>query len=144
MRRQIAILFVLIALAAAADKQETVQQLAARAEAAHGDDRVSLFLEAAQRQVKNADDLYVAGKAEEGLAAVEDVSTFAAKAHDAAINSGKKLKTAEIEIRKMAEKLRDMKRTLNFEDQGPVQKVIDHLESLRSDLLSHMFGKGGK
>jgi hypothetical protein len=144
MRTRTTILFVLLSLAAATDKQETLQQLVARAEAAHGDDRVSLYLEAAQRQLRNADELYVAGKSDEGHAAVDDVTTYSAKAHDAAIESGKKLKNAEIVVRKMAEKLRDIKRTLNFEDQGPVQTDIDKLESLRTDLLTHMFGKGKK
>jgi hypothetical protein len=40
----------------------------------------------------------------------------------------------------MANKLRDMKHTLNFEDQAPVQEAIDHLERVRTDLLARMFG----
>jgi hypothetical protein len=42
----------------------------------------------------------------------------------------------------MAAKLRDIKRSLNFDDQAPVQAAADRLENLRTDLLSHMFGKG--
>jgi hypothetical protein len=70
------------------------------------------------------------------------VATYSEKAHDAAIQSGKKLKNTEIDFRKMSAKLRDIKRTLNFDDQAPVQAAADRLESLRTDLLSHMFGKG--
>ena len=57
---------------------------------------------------------------------------------------GKRLKDTEIAVRKMAEKFRDVKRTLPFEDQAPVQQAIDSLEKMRTDLLAVMFGKKGK
>ncbi len=44
-------------------------------------------------------------------------------------------------LRKMAAKLRDIKRTLVFEDQAPVQATVDHLEQVRTELLARMFGK---
>jgi hypothetical protein len=37
-----------------------------------------------------------------------------------------------------------MKRAVAFEEQAPLQTAADHLESLRTDLLSHMFSKGKK
>jgi len=114
----------------------------ARAEAAKVEDRPALFVEIAWRQLKSADQLYTAGKVEEAQAALKDVVSCSETAHDAAIQSGKRLKNTEIEFRKMAAKLRDIKRSLNFDDQAPVQAAADRLESLRTDLLSHMFGKG--
>ena len=85
--------------------------------------------------------VFGAGKDEEALAAVKDVMTYSEKAHDAALASGNKLKNTEIALRKMAGKLRDIKRTLSFDDQAPVQAAADRLEALRTDLLSKMFGK---
>jgi hypothetical protein len=41
----------------------------------------------------------------------------------------------------MADKLRDIKRTLAFEDQPPVQQAIDRLEDIRTTLLKEMFAK---
>jgi hypothetical protein len=123
-------------------KTETLQELIAREEAARVEDRPALCTEIAERQLKSADELYTAGKVEEAQAALKDVVTYSEKAHDAAIQSGKKLKNTEIDFRKMAAKLRDIKRSLNFDDQAPVQAAADRLESLRTDLLSHMFGKG--
>jgi hypothetical protein len=90
----------------------------------------------------SANESYKAGRSEQGQSAVEDVVRCAGKARDAAIQSGKRLKDTEIIVRKMAEKLRDIKRTLNFEDQAPVQNAVDQLETIRTELLSHMFGKG--
>lgn len=123
-------------------KQETLQELIVRAESAHIDDRPALYIEVSERQLRSASELYSAGKVEDGGTAVNDVVTYSEKAHDAAIKSGKKLKKTEIALRKMAAKLRDLKRNLSFDDQAPVQAAADHLENLRTELLSHMFGKG--
>jgi hypothetical protein len=130
------------ALSVFASKPESLQDLIARADAAKVDDRPALYVEIAERQLKTADDSFTTGKVENAQAAVKDVVTYSEKAHDAAIQSGKKLKNTEIDFRKMAAKLRDIKRTLNFDDQAPVEAAADRLESLRTDLLSHMFGKG--
>ena len=44
----------------------------------------------------------------------------------------------------MAEKFRDVKHNLPFDDQAPVEQAIDRLEKMRTDLLSVMFSKKGK
>jgi polyhydroxyalkanoate synthesis regulator phasin len=144
MRPQITIAAALLATSflAFAARQETLQQLMARAESARVEDRPALCIEIAERQLKSADELYTAGKIDDARTAVQDVVTYSEKAHDAAIQSGKRVKNTEIDFRKMAAKLRDIKRSLNFDDQAPVQAAADRLESLRTDLLSHMFGKG--
>jgi hypothetical protein len=144
MRPQITIAAVLLATSflALAYRQETLQELIARADSARVEDQPALYVDIAERQLKSADDLYTAGKVEEARAAVQDVVTYSEKAHDAAIQSGKKLKNTEIAFRKMAAKLRDIKRSLNFDDQPPVEAAADRLENLRTELLSHMFGKG--
>jgi hypothetical protein len=125
-----------------AGEKETVQQLAARAEAARPEDRPGLYVGIAERQLKVVAELFGAGRDEEAVAAVKDVVTYSEKAHDAAIVARNKLKGTEIAMRKMAAKLRDIKRTLSFEDQAPVQAAADRLEALRTDLLSKMFGRG--
>ena len=123
-------------------KAETLQELIAREESARVEDRPALCVEIAERQLKAADELYTAGRVQDAQTAVKDIVTYSEKAHDASIQSGKRLKNTEIDFRKMAAKLRDIKRNLNFDDQAPVQAAADRLETLRTDLLSHMFGKG--
>ena len=132
------LLFVLASLAAGAD---SLADLKARAEAAKPEDQPPLFVEVAERQLKNADELYVAGKVDEALESVKDVVAYAGKAHDSALKTGKKVKDTEIALRKMAARLRDIKRTLNFDDQAPVQAAADQVDNLRSDLLNKMFAK---
>jgi len=136
------ILAILLALAlpAGAAKDESLEQLVKRAQEARVQDQPSLYVQAAQRQLKAADELYTAGKVDDARRAVEDVVTYADRATAAASKSGKKLKGTEIAVRKMAERLRDMKRTLAFDDQAPVQAAADHLEKMRTELLSRMFG----
>jgi len=130
-----------VSLAMFAAKEETLQALIARAEAAPLRDRPGLYIEIAARQLKSADGLYDQGKADEARIAVQDVVTYSSKARDAAIESNKKLKNTEMAMRNMARHLQDMKHTLNYEDQPPVQTAADRLETLADDLLSHMFGK---
>jgi hypothetical protein len=143
MRQRMTIAAVLLAsVLALASKTETLQDLMARAESARVEDRPALCVEIAEHQLKSADELYTAGKVDDARTALKDVVTYSERAHDAAIQSGKKVKNTEIAFRKMAVKLRDIKRSLNFDDQAPVEAAADRLESLRTDLLSHMFGKG--
>jgi soluble cytochrome b562 len=136
-------IFVFLAIppAAFAGKAETLPALKERAESAPLEMRPGLYTEIARREAEDADQLYTAGKAEEAEAAVEEAVKYSDKAREAAIRSSKKLKQTEIGMRKLAVRLRDIKRTLNFEDQPPVQAAVDHLEQMRTELLSQMFGK---
>ena len=143
MRRSLTItVIVLVMVLNCVAAKETVQQLAARADAARPEDRPGLYIEIAEHQLKAVAEFFGAGKDDDAVAAVKDVVMYSVKAHDAAVVSRNKLKNTEIALRKMAAKLRDIKRTLSFEDQAPVQAASDHLEALRTDLLAKMFGRG--
>src|SRR5581483_1202133 len=141
MRIAVPILVLLVAATFAFSRtEETVPDLIKKAEAARIEDRPGLYLHAADLRLKAADELYEAGKSDEARAATKDVVEYSQKAVDAATKTGKKLKNAEITIRKMASRLTNIKRTLSFEEQGPVQEAIDRLQHMRTDLLSRMFG----
>jgi len=127
---------------ALAVKEPSLDELIARANAAPVKDQPSLYVEIAERQLKSADELYIAGNVEEARKSVSDIVTYSEKAHDAAIQSGKKVKSVEMAVRKMSHKLNDVKRTLNFEDQAPVGEAADQLQKLADDLLTYMFRKG--
>jgi len=144
MRRSICAVAVVLAmtLAAPASDEPTLPELIKRADSAPLGDRPSLYLEIAERQLKAADDLYKAGKVDDAGADVGEVVTYSERAHDAAVRSGKRLKNTEIALRKMSHRLRDIKRTLSFEDQTPAEAAAERLQSLADDLLAHMFGKG--
>jgi hypothetical protein len=130
-----------VPLPAFAGTNESLDQLIARAESARPEDRPALYLEIARQKADAADKFYHDGNVEAGTATLREVVTFSKKATDASIETGKKLKNTEIALRKMVEKFRDVKRTVAFEDQAPIQQTLDELEKMRTDLLSAMFGK---
>lgn len=139
--RRLALCLFLLALAAAnfGVTEETVAGLKERAEKASPEECSQLCIQVALHQLRNADKLYFEGHIEEARAAIDDVITYSEKARDAAIQTNKRLKNVEIDARKMAERLRDIKRTLAFEDQAPVDRAIRRLEDIRTVLLKEMF-----
>jgi hypothetical protein len=132
------------ALSVPVQAEESTEELTLRAEAARLEQRPPLYTEIARRHLEAASELYAAGDVPAARAAVQNVVKYADKAQDAAVRSGKKLKTTEIALRKMASRLRDIKRTLSFEDQAPVQAAVEQVEDLRTKLLDLMFGKKDK
>jgi len=130
-----------LSLAAFASTEPTLQELIARADAARPQDRPALYVDIAERELRSADQFYTDGKVDDAVAAVKNVVTYSEKAHDAAIQTGKRLKNTEIALRNMARRLRDLKGTLNFDDQPPVGDAANRLQNLTDDLLMQMFGK---
>jgi hypothetical protein len=144
--RRLAFTMLLLALASAsgAAKDETVAELKSRFESVRPEDRPGLCIQIARQQLRNADKLYRDGNVDQARDAVDDIVTYSEKARDAATQTRKHLKNVEIDVRKMAEKLRDIKRTLVFEDQPPVEQAIRRLEDIRTALLKEMFAKDKK
>ncbi|MBZ5668098.1 MAG: hypothetical protein LAO30_26390 [Acidobacteriia bacterium] len=144
--RRLAFTLLLLALASAygAARDETVDELKSRLESARPEDRPELCIRIARQQLRNTDKLYSDSKAEEARAALDDIVTYSEKARDAATETKKHLKNVEIDVRKIADKLRDIKRTLTFEDQAPVDQAVRRLEDIRTALLKEMFAKDNK
>lgn len=119
--------------------QDELARLINHAQSAPIGQQPGLYTNIAERELKLADQLYSADKIEIARAALGGVVSYADKASDAAIQSGKDLKHTEIAMRKMSFKLRDMERKLSVNDQPPLQEASDHLEKLRTSLLARMF-----
>lgn len=64
---------------------------------------------------------------------------FAEKSAAAAKGRGKKIKNAEIELRKCQRKLEALRHSLSVADQGPVVEAEKRIEQSRSDLMAAMF-----
>lgn len=139
MQRLALCLFLLALAANCVAREETVADLKARLDSARPEDRPELCVRIAQLQVRAADRLYTEGHVDEARAAVEDVVTYFERARDFAITGKTHLKNVEIGARRMSEKLADIKRTLAFEDQAPVEQAVHRLEEVRTALLKEMF-----
>jgi hypothetical protein len=143
--RTFLIWMLLIAVAGTAvAREESVEGLKIKVKNAPPQDRPGLCVQIAEHQLRNADTLYRDGDIENARAAVEDIIVYSQQATDAATATKKHLKNVEIAVRKIAEKLRDVKRTLSIEDQPTVQHAVDRLEEMRTTLLKQMFSKEKK
>ncbi len=125
-----------IALAAS----ESLSELKAHADAAHGADQAKLCLEYAHRVLEDANMLFTNGDADKAQSEISEVVVYGRKAADGASSSGKHLKQTEIDLRKLSKRMHDIAETLAVEDRPPLQKAVDDLEDIRADLLARMFG----
>lgn len=120
---------------------ETVAELKARAEQAHGGELAKLYLEIAQRELEEADAFFTKGEVEKAQGEVQDVVEFARKAATTASSSGKRLKQTEIGLRGLSKRMHDIGDTLAFDDRAPLKTGVEQIEQARSDLLNRMFAK---
>ena len=122
-----------------ARKEETLQELVARAEAAAPDKQPDLYMEAADRQRQAANGAVKDGNWEEFRKDLKDVVGYCDKAHRISIDSNKSLKNTEIRIRRISAHLKEAKFDVDVDDQATVQTAIDQLEEFRTELLRKMF-----
>jgi hypothetical protein len=125
-------------------EEPSVEELKERVANASVGDRPALCIHISERQLGDADRLYIAGDSEKAKAALADVVAYAELARDYAIQSRKHEKQSEIAIRKMVRKLTDMSHAVSHEDQAQIQDTIDRMQKIRDDLLVAMFPKVDK
>ena len=123
-----------------AAKEESLEQLVARAQAARPDQQPDLYMQAADRLLKSATESYKNNHHEEFHAQLDDIVKYCDSAHSSAIHANKHVKRTEIKIRQIATRLRDIKLNAEPDDQKHVQSTIDRLEAFRTELLHSMFG----
>jgi hypothetical protein len=120
---------------------DRLSDLKAKAETAAPSDQNKLFVEIARLEYEAAKNAYNAGNGAQAQSALKDLNTYAERATRVAIDHGKRLKHTEIDLRKIADHLKNLKPTLNVDERAPVQQSIDQLEKMRTELMSTMFSK---
>jgi len=95
-------------------------------------------------QLRSADKFYRDGDVERARDAVADIVTYSEQARDSAVETKKRLKNVEIAVRKVAERLRDIRRTVPYEEQPAIEHAVQKLEEVRTSLLKQMFSKEKK
>lgn len=136
----IAVLLLLAALPVVA-RQETIEELKAKAASAKTSDQPKLCLEISRRQLDATEKAYQDSQLPQAQKLLKDVVDYAQKAGDAARQSRKHIKKTEIELRKMSRRLQDLKPTVDVDNRAPVQDAINHLEHIRTQLLMEMFSE---
>jgi hypothetical protein len=143
MKSKVPIIFILLLSAGVlsfARREDSLEQLIAKADAADAKQQSDLCMEVAERELKLAIEAFKANKADDGRAALQQIVKYADKGHAAAIQSGKRLKHTEIKLRQIAGRLRDLKFNVDVDDQPLVQAAVDKLEDFRTKILKSMFG----
>ncbi|HWR36280.1 MAG TPA: hypothetical protein VN622_10465 [Clostridia bacterium] len=135
----IIVLTILSANGSAANREQSLAEVRARADAARGEDCAKVCPDAARAMTEESNSLFNQGEVENGHAAMRDAVAYARKAAQASIESRKKQKQTEIALRKLAKRMTDIKETLSVDDRASVQEAIDQVEALRSELLAAMF-----
>lgn len=118
---------------------DPLQGLKQRAEASNGGSRAKLFSELAREELLVADQQFTSGAADAAQSRVASALEHATVATDAAVQSGKRLKETEIELRKLQRRTDELAHSVAFDDRPPVEAVVKQLEHLRSRLLQRMF-----
>ncbi len=140
MKRTIFITMLLLVSIAAPAKEESIEQLKARADAAEAAKKPALYAELAHRQLEQADSLYNTDPegarklAEQSIASAIAAGTFS-------VQTGKDLKKTEIRLRKLEDRMHDMQRSWAFEDRQPLKDGAERVDAARSKLLDRMFKK---
>jgi hypothetical protein len=141
-----AVALLLLALSALSfgKKEETLEQLIARADSAKLDQQPELYVEIAERQLQALASASKDERWEEFRVELQQVVKYCDRAHSAAVQSRKKIKRTEIKIRQISQRLRNLKLDVDADDQPQVQAAVDKLEHFRAELFRSMFGMDGK
>ncbi|HWR14572.1 MAG TPA: hypothetical protein VN577_07070 [Terriglobales bacterium] len=121
-------------------KEETIEQLKAKAEAAEPKKRPDLYSELSRRQLEAADQVY-GSDVDRARKMVEESLRSSEIAAQSAIDTGKDLKKVEIRLRKISDRMAELSRSWAFDDRQPLKTGEERIDALRTKLLERMFRK---
>ena len=141
MRYSFLLVMLLLTCALHAGDKPSVEELQRKIESAHGGKKAQLLLQLARDQVELADNLYHDGYIDKAFSLLKSAGSNADQATSVSLDTGKRLKDTEIELRKLSERTQAIRQQANFEDRKPFDDCIQDLEQNRSKLLDRMFKK---
>jgi hypothetical protein len=133
------IVLLLTLVARGEDKNKTVDQLKAEVDHAEAGQQGHLYAEIAARLVAVADKQFTDSESIKGHATVQEILQYASKARDLALQTRKKMKEVEKDLRLCRHNLENMRRTLAAEDRPKVEAVEKQVEQFTQDVLEAMF-----
>lgn len=139
MRKLLPIILLALFAAVGYGEQKTVDQLIAEAEHADHAQQGHLYAEIAQKLVAVADKQFTDSQSVKAHETVDQILQYATKSHDLVIQTRKKMKEAEKELRQCNRNLENMKRTLAAEDRPQIEAVQKKVEQLTEEVLEAMF-----
>ena len=130
----------ILGAASEGNPQAELHELKERARTAKPADATLANARVVRQEIAIASQYFNDGDVDKGQAVVDEAVQYAETAEAAANKHSKHLKEAEIILREALRRLEEIRRTLAYDDQAPVQKAEDRMEKVRGTLLSQMFG----
>jgi len=141
MRYAFLLIILLLTSALHAGEKPSVEELQRKIESAHGGKKAELLMQLAHNQVELADTLYHDGNTDKAFNMLKEAGSNADQATSVSLDSGKRLKDTEIDLRKLSERTQAIRQEASFEDRKPFDTCIQAIEQDRSKLLDRMFKK---
>lgn len=141
MLRMRSIIGIALLLGMAAQAQTRVDELKRRAEHENEHSRGPVYVQIARELVEEANREYDNGEAEKAKSNIQEAVAYAEKAVSSARERGKKIKETEINLRKVSNRVEELRRSVASDEQPSLEEAHQRLEQLRTLLLDHMFGK---
>ncbi len=142
MKIRLVIISILLSICSAVFASERpLQELRAEAAKASPKDQPKLYVEIAQRELKDIEALYKEGDSEKGKQALEQLTADCESAAKASKTIRKRMKQTEISLRQIGERMNDLQRSAAFDDRPPLKAALDRIEQARTTLLDAMFSK---
>jgi hypothetical protein len=116
-----------------------VDRLKDKASKMKEEDRGHTYSEICLQLAEAANEEYADGNPDKGVERIKELLDYAQKVVDIAKQKDKKVKQSEINIRKCSRRLDEIRRTVNLEDQPPIEEAVKKLDGLREDLLKVLF-----
>lgn len=121
-------------------KDKTPAELKASADAAKPSDCPKACMAYAKAAVELSNTAFEEGRVDEGHRLMVEAADYAKRAAVTSNDTRKHQKRTEIDLRKLSNRMRDIKNTLNFDDRAPIEKLMDSIELARDEVLLGMFG----
>jgi len=122
----------------------SLADLQQNAEMAKGGDCTHLSMQAARQTLEEANRLFGAGEGKTAHADIDRAVHFAQHSVDCSVQARKGEKSAEIDLRKLIRRMKDILQTLDSEDRPHLKQSMVELESQRDRLLQSMFGASAR
>ncbi len=120
--------------------QQAFIDLQRRADLATGTECIHLSMQAARQSLEEANTAFGGGDSKTAHLAIDTSLRYATRSVDCTIKAHKGEKNAEIDIRKLIHRMKDVQKTLDSEDRPHLERSLLELEKQRDRLLQFMFG----
>jgi hypothetical protein len=140
-KRLLLLLIVFATCATMFAKNESLEQLKARVASASAQDQPKIYVRIAELELDNLNAAFNGGDAQKGQTALQDLTSACLSAAQTSVTTRKHMKQTEIALRKVSDRLDQIRKGVEFESRPPFEAANSRIEQARTELLNAMFKK---